>query len=124
MNVRNSRDWDRLLQRGQITVVAFHEGQEPLPFWTALLEDTLDSLIDPRIFPGVVDIRNFPEMKAAYRIKQVPVVVIFKRGELVEYLEGRVAKPRLVTALSRHQEPFLFEEFDRIVDLLDCSTKD
>ena len=124
MNIQNSRDWDLLLQRGQLTVVAVHEGQEPLAYWVDLLEETLDALIDPRIFPGVVDIRCLPELGVAYRILRLPTVLIFKRGEVVERLEGRVAKRKLVATLSRHLEPFLFGEFTRLADLIDCSSGD
>ena len=49
-----------------------------------------------------VEIDDQPELAQKFRVKDVPTLVLVKRKQVVDRLEGRASAPKIEAMLSRH----------------------
>ena len=62
----------------------------------------LDEEFEGRIFFGEVNVDENPQITMQYKVRNIPTVLFFKNGEVVEKQVGAVAKSVYKTLVEKH----------------------
>ena len=55
-----------------------------------------------KLVVGKVNVDNEPSISTQYGIRNIPTLLVFKNGEMVDKIVGAVPKPMLVSKLQQH----------------------
>ena len=64
--------------------------------------DELAEEFEGRAKIGAVDVDVSPDVSSSYGIRAMPTLIIFKKGEVVDQIIGRISKSELATRLAAH----------------------
>lgn len=68
-----------------------------------MLEPILDKMSEKVNFPIVkVEVYDFPEIATEYKVRSIPVLLVFKNGEVVNQLKGFVEEKEIVKAVKKY----------------------
>jgi thioredoxin 1 len=94
-------NWEALMQGGKPVVMDFWaEWCGPCRMITPIVDEVAKEY-EGKVVVGKVDIDNNPNITVHFGIRNIPTLLFFKEGELVDKHVGAIRKPEMIEKMSK-----------------------
>lgn len=102
VNQYTDNDLNRQIETGELTLVDFYaDWCGPCRQMAPIIEKIADGY-EGRLTVGKVDTMQYPQLSDKYRIVGIPLLILFKNGEIADKILGLHAEEDITAVIEKH----------------------